>query len=198
MRFFPGKSEKFFGRVDRELRKDTYYIDDATGEVVRAKKEFVGNRFDPEKGYLFRNQAGGFSQFYDVPFPPGITDMEIGRMTRLAKKMYGKTNLIGYRGNSGVKPYDQEGIARILGLEKSQAYAFMQKMIRLGIIAKVKVVIADKIDYQFYINPLYYFSSNRLSLNLYLLFRQQLDPYIPIWARKKFLDMAGVRGSDTK
>jgi hypothetical protein len=180
------------------MRKETMYIDDQTGEIVGQKSRYVGNRFDPEKGYLFRNQAGGFSQFYDVSFPPGMTDMEIGRMTRLAKKMYGKTNLIGYRGNGGIRPYDIDGMARIIGLERRQTYNFIKKMINLGVMAKVKVESRGRVDYQFYINPLYYNSSNRIPLNLYLLFRQQLDPYIPIWARKKFLDMAGVRGSDTK
>lgn len=173
------------------MQKIIQYIDDDTGEIVNQKTQFTGNRFDQEKGYLFRNQAGGFSQFYDVPFPDDMTDVEIGRMTRLAKKMWGKTNMIGYRGNGGIKPYNVEGIGKVIKLEKRQTYNFINKMIDFGVMARVKVECNHSIDYQYYINPLYYNSSNRIPLNLYLLFRTQLDPYIPSWAKKLFIEQAG-------
>lgn len=173
------------------MQKVTTILDEETGEIVSRKQQGIGKRFDPEKGYLFRNQAGGFSQFYDVPFPHGMTDIEIGRMTRLAKKMWGTTNMLGYRGNGGVKPYDVDGIAKVVGLEKSQTYSFVKKMIKLGVIAKVKIESKGKTDYQYYVNPLYYNSSNRIPLNLYLLFRTQLDAYIPNWAKNLFIEQTG-------
>ena len=49
--------------------KETRYIDDQTGEFVSTKRQYVGNRFDPEKGYLFRNQKHGFKQLDDISFP---------------------------------------------------------------------------------------------------------------------------------
>lgn len=173
------------------MKKTTMYIDENTGEVVGQRSRTVGNRFDPEKGYLFRNQAGKFSSFFDVPFPEDMTDIEIGRMTRLAKKMWGQTNMLGYRGNGGVKPFDMAGMSKVVGLGKSQTYNFVKKMIKLGVIAKVKIESKGQIDYQYYVNPLYYSSSNRITLNLYLLFRKQLDPYMPSWARQKFIEQAG-------
>jgi len=173
------------------MKKITTYVNTGTGEIVAQKQQGIGNRFDPEKGYLFRNQAGGFSQFYDVPFPKAMTDIEIGKMTRLAQKMWGKTNMLGYRGNGGVKPYDIPGIAKAINLQERQTYNFINKMVDLGVLAKVKITSAGKIDYQYYVNPLYYNSSNRIPLNLYLLFREQLDPYIPSWARKLFIEQAG-------
>jgi hypothetical protein len=173
------------------MKKTTTFYDDSTGDIVSQKTQFTANRFDPEKGYLFRNQAGAFSSFFDIPFPEGMNDIEIGRMTRLAKKMWGKTNMLGYRGNGGVKPYDIEGIGKVIGLAKSQAYSFISKMVKLGIVAKVKIESRGVTDYQYYVNPLYYNSTNRIPLNLYLLFRKQLDPYIPSWARQRFIDQAG-------
>ncbi|HBG01797.1 MAG TPA: hypothetical protein DDW87_09525 [Firmicutes bacterium] len=173
------------------MKKTTIYADELTGEIYSQKSQITAKRFDAEKGYLFRNQAGGFSQFYDVPFPAGMSDVEIGRMTRLAKKMWGKTNMLGYRGNGGVKPYDMDSMAAVMGLGKSQTYAFIKKMIRLGVVAKVRIESKGVTDYQYYVNPLYYNSSNRIPLNLYLLFRQQLDPYIPSWARLRFIEQAG-------
>lgn len=175
------------------MDKTTIYIDHDTGEIVSQKTQRVGSRFDPEKGYLFRTQAGGFGQFYDVPFPDEMTDIEIGRMTRLAKRMWGKTNMLGYRGNGGIRPYGIDGIAKIVGLKDSQAYAFVKKMIRLGVMAKVRIESKGATDYQYYVNPLYYNSSTRISLGLYLLFRAQLDPYIPAWAKKLFVEQAGGR-----
>lgn len=173
------------------MKKITTYMDTDTGEIVAQKQQGVGKRFDPEKGYLFRNQAGGFSQFYDVPFPEGMTDIEIGKMTRLAQKIWGKTNMLGYRGNGGVKPYDITGISNVINLKERQTYNFINKMVDLGIMARVKIEIAGKTDYQYYVNPLYYNSSNRIPLNLYLLFREQLDPYIPSWAKKLFIEQSG-------
>jgi hypothetical protein len=170
------------------MQKITTLVDTETGEVVSQKQQGVGKRFDPEKGYLFRNQAGGFSQFYDVPFPAGMTDVEIGRMTRLAKKMWGNTNMLGYRGNGGVKPYDVDGIAKVIGLQQRQTYNFVNKMIDLGVVAKVRIECKGQVDYQYYVNPLYYNSSNRIPLSLYLLFRKQLDPYIPSWAKKLYIN----------
>lgn len=176
------------------VQKITTLVDEVTGEILSRKQQGVGKRFDPEKGYLFRNQAGGFSQFYDIPFPDSMTDVEIGRMTRLAKKMWGNTNMLGYRGNGGIKPYDIEGISKVIGLQQRQAYNFLNKMVSLGIIAKVKIESKGQTDYQYYVNPLYYNSSNRIPLNLYLLFRKQLDPYIPSWARRLYIEQAGGGG----
>jgi len=173
------------------LIKTVTYTDEYSGEIVNRKQYGVGKRFDPEKGYLFRNQAGGFSQLYDVPFPDDMTDIEIGRMTRLAKKMWGNTNMLGYRGNGGIKPHDIASIGKVINLEQRQTYNFINKMINLGIIAKVKIESKGQIDYQYYVNPLYYNSSNRIPLNLYLLFRKQLDPYIPSWAKKLYIEQTG-------
>lgn len=173
------------------MQKITTFLDEETGEIVAQKQLGIGKRFDPEKGYLFRNQAGGFSQFYDIPFPEGMTDIEIGKMTRLAKKMWGSTNMLGYRGNGGIKPYSISGIAKVIGLEKRQTYNFINKMIKLGIIAKVKIETKGETDFQYYVNPLYYNSSNRIPLNLYLLFRVQLNEYIPLWAKKLFVEQCG-------
>ena len=75
------------------MQKITTYVDEDSGEVLSRKQHGVGKRFDPEKGYLFRNQAGGFSSMM-FPFPETMTDIEIGRMTRLAKKMWGSTNML--------------------------------------------------------------------------------------------------------
>ena len=173
------------------MQKITTIVDEETGEVLSSKQQGIGKRFDPEKGYLFRNQAGGFSQFYDVPFPDEMTDAEIGRMTRLAKKMWGSTNMLGYRGNGGIKPYGIDGISKVIGLHQRQTYTFMDKMINLGVIAKVRIESKGQVDYQYYVNPLYYNSSNRIPLNLYLLFRVQLDPYIPSWAKKLYVEQTG-------
>jgi hypothetical protein len=176
------------------VKKTTIFADELTGEIYSQKSQLTGKRFDHEKGYLFRNQAGGFSQFYDVPFPDDMTDIEIGRMTRLAKKMWRNTNMLGYRGNGGIKPYDIGGIARVIGLQQRQAYNFINKMIALGVVAKVRIDSKGMTDYQYYVNPLYYNSSNRIPLNLYLLFRKQLDPYIPSWARRLYIEQAGGGG----
>lgn len=171
--------------------KETKYIDEKTGELIMGKKQRVGERFDPEKGYLFRNQKHGFKQFDDIAFPDSLTDSEIGKLTRLAKNIYRDSNLLAYRGNGGIKPHTPETISKIISLGQRQTQRFLSKMINLGVIARCRVEVGEKKEIHYYMNPLYFFSGNRVNLNLYLLFRNQLDPYIPGWAKNLFIEQTG-------
>jgi hypothetical protein len=107
-------------------------------------------------------------------------------MTALAKKMCPKTNMLGYRGNGGTRPYNVDKIGTVIGLKPSQSYSFVRKMIRLGIIAEVKIKTGGKTEVQYYVNPMHYFSGNRIPLNLYLLFHKQLDKHIPQYAQEEY------------
>ena len=171
--------------------KETRYMNESTGELISGRRQRVSERFDHEKGYLFRNQKHGFKQFDDIPFPQALTDAEIGKLTRLAQNIYRDSNLLAYRGNGGIKPHTPESMGKIISLGVRQTERFLLKMIKLGMMAKCRVEVGEKSEIHYYMNPLYYFSGKRINLNLYLLFRQQLDPYIPLWAQKMFIEQTG-------
>ena len=163
------------------------YRDPDTGYILRAKERFVDVQWDEEKGYLFWNRKAHTKLFNDVDFPDEMTFADRGRMATLAKKVWRDTNMLAYRGNGGIKPYGIEHIAKVIKTEKRQAYNFVEKMIRLGMMAKVKVETDGRQETHYYLSPIHFCSTNRINLNLYLLFREQLDAVLPDWVKIEFM-----------
>jgi len=166
--------------------KETRIVDDTTGEVKYRQTQHIAAAFQEDKGYLFWARKSFAKSFLDIPYPESMTDIEIGRMARLAKKMLANTNMLGYRSNNRTRPMDAARIGKELGLKHRQSKKFVDKMIRLGMIAKVTVLTEKDKVIQYYINPIYFFSSNRIPLNLYLIFQVQLDRHLPEWVRDEF------------
>lgn len=176
--------------------KATSYYDQDTGELYKTNLKHVDASFDEEKGYLFWNRKKYAKTFQELDYPDALTDAEIGKLSRLSKKLYANTNLISYRGNGGIRPCSVEMMADLLGLEFKQMQRFLKKMMRLGIMAKAEIRSENALETQYYMSPLYYFTSNRIPLNLYLLFRQQLDRVLPLWVQNKFADAAKEIGTE--
>jgi hypothetical protein len=170
---------------DKVIKK-TQYINTGTGEIQKENTQFIAAAFHDEKGYLFWARKNFAKSFVDVDFPKSMTMKERGQMATLAKKMWSTTNMLGYRGNGGVKSYDDEQIGGIVGLKAYQAKSFVRKMIKVGMIAKVIVTVGDERVIQYYVNPIYFFGSNRIPLNLYLIFKNQLDKVLPGWVLEKY------------
>jgi hypothetical protein len=180
------KSSKKPTGGDEKMIIEKSFIDDVTGELYGKNVRHIAAAFDEEKGYLFWARKSFSKSFMGVDFPVQMTMKERGQMATLAKKIWSTTNMLGYRGNGGVKPYSVEQIGQILGMKPYQANTFMRKMIHMGIIAKAVVRVGDRTDVQYYVNPIYFFSSNRIPLNLYLLFRKELDGILPEWVKRKY------------
>lgn len=161
------------------------------GEVIKNRVHHIAAAFDEEKGYLFWIRKTHTKSFADTPYPPSMTHTEIGRMAVLAKRIWSNTNMLGYRGNGGVKPYDVEQIGKTVDLGPRQAARFVEKMIKVGMMARVRVDSSGKKETQYYINPIFYFSGNRISLNLYLIFKEQLDKVLPEWVKAEYMKQSG-------
>lgn len=170
------------------MLKETLYVDSSTGEIKHRSIQRITPAFDDERGYLFWVRKSFAKSFSDVPFPQEMTDADVGRMARLSKCIWSNTNMLGYRGNKGVRPYDTDKIADVLGISVRQAQRFIRKMIRVGMMAQVTVKVEGVVETHYYINPIYFFSSNRIPLNLYLIFRRQLDKVLPEWVKKEFAE----------
>lgn len=168
--------------------KEERFIDESTGEMMKKTTRFISSAFDEEKGYLFWVRKSFAKSFQDIDFPKEMTITDIGRMTVLSKHIWSNTNMLGYRGNGGVRPYNTDKIGRILGIKIRQTQRFIEKMIRLGVIKRVLVDGGGEKDTHFYINPIYFFSSNRIPLNLYLIFRKELDQHLPDWVKEKYAE----------
>jgi hypothetical protein len=169
--------------------KDTTYYDGKTGEILSRDRRAISAIFDDEKGYLFWNRKQFAKIFPDVDFPGNLGFADKGRLLELSRKIYSTTNMLGQRGNGGIKPLTETQIGEVINLGDKRRKIFLQSMIDLGIIARVEIETGGRRDIQFYMNPLYFFSSNRLPLNLYLLFRKDLDRILPMWVKKKFSEV---------
>ena len=161
-------------------------ITDDNGVIVSTKKVYFKDMFDEEKGYLFWTQTSFVKTFQDVELPKDITKPDIANLFLLSKKIYSNTNMVGYRSNGGIRPMTVEQMARVIRDTDRHTSLFLNRMIKGRIIAKVNVIIGEDVTTQYYFNPIYFFSSNRLSRNLYLLFQKDLDPFVPEYAKQRF------------
>ena len=169
--------------------EETRRIEESTGEIKSTKVRHIAAAWDEERGYLFWARKSFAKSFIDVPFPRGMSHAEIGKLAILAKHIWSTSNMLGYRGSGGAKPYTAEQMGRIIGLKEYQASAFVRKLIHLGVVARVEIQIGkdkEQREIQYYLNPIYFFSSNRIPLNLYLIFRKQLDKVLPGWVKEEF------------
>lgn len=156
------------------------------GEVVSDRNERFTDTLNDD-GYRFPPHKLGARIFADVDFPVDMTDAEIGKMTRLSKLMIGKTNMLGYRKGRAILAYSPQEIAELVSLKERQGRDFVNKMLRLRVVSKVDV----NGTIQYYINPAYFMASGqRLSLDLFLLFKDDIAPMLPKWVLTSFLMQA--------
>lgn len=168
----------------RDLQKVTTYIDTKTGEVVKEGKSFVNAQFDEEEGYLFWNRRSHNKAFHEIKLPSELTWAERGRLEELSRHVFSTTNMLAYRGNGGLKPYTIKKIGEVIGLGERQTKRLLKKYMDLKVMEKGHYSSSDKEYY--YLNPLYFFSSKRIPLNLYLIFKDSLDEHLPEWVINKY------------
>jgi len=164
-------------------------VDERTGEVFGEKEFKIPDSFNDD-GYLIPYNKRGSKMFADVPFPERMNDAEIGRTARLAKLMVSTSNMLGYRTGTGIRPYSEKQLIDIVGLSAYRGKEYISKMINIGMMQRNKRIIGDIESEEFYLNPAYFFAGKRLSLNLYLLFRENLDSILSDYAKKQFWEAA--------
>ena len=153
------------------------------GEDISEKTFTYKGRFDNTEGYAFWSGKNFVKCFSDVEYPKELTDSEIGKLARLSKKIYGKTNMLGYRGNNNKsKPYTDENISVILGLQLRQGRKFLNKMIKLGIMTK----FISKESIEYYFSPVYFFSANRIDMDMYSKCKETLDDVLLDWVKERY------------
>lgn len=161
-------------------------VNTETGEVVSNKQKYFADVLN-EDGYKVPPHKLGAKLFANVAFPKEMTDGEIGKMTKLSKLMISTSNMLGYRTRSTIKPYTEKEIIEIVKLSNKRGKEFLTKMIKLRVMQIVVRKYGDIEISEYYINPAYFFAGRRISLNLYLLFREHLDQILPKWVRIEFL-----------
>lgn len=168
----------------------------ADGEVFSEKEIKMPDRFNDE-GYLVPYNKRGSKMFADIPFPERMNDAEIGRTARLAKLMVSTSNMLGYRTGMGIKPYTESQLIDLVKLSPYRGKEYISKMVNVGMMQRTKRIVGDVESEEFYINPAFFFAGKRLSLNLYLLFRENLDTILSQYAKNQFWEAAREEQSRT-
>lgn len=163
-------------------------INVVTGEVVSQKEVYLQNRFDIEKGYYFASPKNRICIF------PGniheeLTDADVGKLFKLSKQLQANTNLLVYRSGNNIKPMQEKHVAKLLGISERSCVRFINKMIKLRIMAKT-IEKNTKISFmcckKYFMCPTVFFCGCWLNYNLYIMFQRDLDRILPNWVISKF------------
>ena len=88
---------------------------------------------------------------------------------------------------------DIEDISNILKVSIRRAKDFITRMKKLHIIAERVDTVGDMISTKFVFNPLIFNSNKYLSADLYFLFQESLDCYLPGWVTKRFHEYGNIK-----
>lgn len=158
--------------------KRTLLVDD-DGQVVKEHDEKFTQSMTDE-GYRFPSHKAGARLFRDVKLPKTITYQDKGRMYDLSQLMVGNTNLIGYKQDGKIFGYTDNEIGEIVELSGKRSKEFVKRMISYKVI--------KKLDAGYYINPAFFMSTGqRLSLELFINFQDELITLLPKWVIDVFL-----------
>lgn len=166
-----------------------------TGQIYHTLEKGMYNPFDPERGYNFRYKSISIKSYLDIPLPSDFSDSEIGKIFRLSRSIYATSNMLGKRANSYVTPLTQEDIIKIFGLKDRQGRALMKKILKHKVIKKVILPDQENNCFQYYFNPIYFFSATYINLQLYLTFQDELNRHLPKDVITKYLDQMEKTGT---
>lgn len=177
--------------------KDTRYINEDTGQVFesRYRKFQIFNN----DGYLLWAKKAGRKQFNDIK----LTDIlgkgeDFRRVHILAELIYKETNTIMLRENTRkVRIADLEDISKIIGLNIRRTREFLNRMIAKHVLAKRIDRVGDLLSEKYLFNPLFFMCAKRLSADLYFLFKESLDCYLPSYVVNEFHRIGNI-SNDTK
>jgi hypothetical protein len=165
--------------------KETKLINTETGEVLSQSTKNI-DYFDNEKGYLLFARKNYSRVFNDIRIPKDFNDSELGKIYRLQEHIQQSTNMMIKRTKRGYRPMSLDEMVQLTNLSDRFGKEFIKKMITHKLIARVTVETGERTTVQYYFNPLYFHNDKRLSVMLYNLFKEEIDPYINLWVKIAF------------
>jgi hypothetical protein len=164
------------------------FINTITGEVYYERKKYITSAWHEEKGYRLSSR-----DTMDIPFP-SISTIYLGYYSIISRYTQKHTNILSYRGNKNAyKPMQAEQIGKRLKIGRSTAYRFLDHCIERELIARDATLIGDQERICYIMNPIYFLNSKYISLELYLKFKDQLDPILPAWVIDRYINMMKER-----
>ena len=152
---------------------------DSVGEQIRNGREWQKHRFSLEEGYSFWLSAYAVRSFPNgFELPKDINASVCGYLYRCAMMLQPKTNIIVKHYKNYDRPLDRKALAEELGLRDRQFRTFFK-------VATEKRIIKEY-NHRLYMNPLFFIRSRKLTWELYTLFQEDLDAFLPQWVIDRF------------
>lgn len=157
------------------MLKTTKLTDEKTGRVFEVNKYVT----DPlnEYGYLFWTRKSSVKAYLDIPLPKIFTWADKGRINEL-RHYITDGQLLLYRSRNTLKPITVDDMSKIFELSDRKTKELVRKMKKYSVLKEITV---DGVKY-FTFNPIHGFKGNRLSMNVFIYFQNELKEYLPEWA----------------
>jgi hypothetical protein len=186
------------GGICMAILKRTSRTDTETGRILNESRQLY-NVYDREKGYLFRANAYYVKSFNGIRLSDTIKNKsDLANAHILSENIYKDSNMIAYTRNRFVYPADVPEIAAMIDVCERRTKEFLVRMQQLGVVKKFIGTAGGITEVQYYINPLYYMSNKRIQPFMYMLFRDQLNPYLNKNAREWLNEAANLKNFDGK
>jgi hypothetical protein len=160
----------------------------------------IGNKnisivlFDNQKGYMFRGKNLYVKQYQDIKLSDVVSNLDdYCKIHLLAENIYKDTNCIAVRvSQRKVRMADIEDISKIVNLSIRRTKDFLTRVKKLHIIAERTDSIGNIVSAKYVFNPLFFNTSKYLSAELYFLFQESIDCYLPTWVTKRFHEYGNI------
>lgn len=174
--------------------KQSRVLNTNTGEIYGEKDKVID--YFNENGYLLFASRNHSRIFSDIRIPDEFTDAELGKIYRLQACIQKGTNMLIKRTNKGYRAMTFDEIAKETKLSDRLGKDFIKKLMKYELMAKVTIETGENgqvKEIQYYFNPLYFHNSKRLSVSLYNLFKNQIDPYLNEWVKTAFDELKPIK-----
>jgi len=175
-----------------------HQILDSKGKVVSegAKKFKI---WDDEKGYLFEAKSQFVKSYPGRKLSEFIENkLDYANLHILAENVFKDTNMVAVKTKNIARPADIADIGELIELCDRRAGQFIDRMMQKGIVAKATVNTEERVETHYYLNPLFFMSSKYLSPQLFMMFREQLRPYLKNWAWAALNEAANLKDIGTE
>lgn len=161
------------------IKEESFY--NTEGEKVFSRTTRFTGRFHEDRGYLLYVHGQTISSRI-IDFPQAMSKGDIANLSILSRHLQANTNVLVYRSSKGYMPMNKDRIEKVLNVQEQQARRFLKRMMDLNM---MKLTINEN-ETRYFINPLYFHNGKSINDGLYWLFQEQLDVYLPDWAKEKY------------
>jgi len=106
------------------------------------------------------------------------------------------TNRIGHCVGRRPRFADERDIAEMLGITEKKAREYINRMIKARVIGKQVTTTGDITLVCFIFNPIYVNAGKFVPLDIYVLFREDIDQHIPLWMKAKYAEAFRAKEKD--